>query len=430
MKNTAVQNRGMFRIGNLHFTPARLILSVILLTVLVLVILLTAFILFYKPAPPDDITDKYPGIGGGGDGLNLPDDPDGIGFPPSGDRVEGVYHFLFAGFDPQDFNTDSLMVISFNATDDKVTILQIPRDTYIDTKDSSKKINSAYAYGLSEARSKGIASADRQDYAMIYLANAVQRNFGIKIDYYILMNTEGLVNIVNILGGIEVDVSRRMLYSDPAQNLYIDLQPGLQTLNGKQAEGFVRYRSGYADADFGRMNAQKQFMTAFFKKIKSGYTLAKIPDLIGQVNTYFSASMKLEDSIFFAKEVFGVDIGSIEMFTVPSDGIYVGRAAYVGVKVDEMIKLVNEYMNPFKDFAITRDTVKVPDLSDLKAMSPPQSSGSNNSNNNNNSQPPSVKDPEDGPTENDPPEPPDAAGRARTVTATIMKTNQDFADFM
>ena len=68
------------------------------------------------------------------------------------------------------------------------------------------------------------------------------------------------------IGGVDMYVAYDMYYSDPEQNLYINIKQGQQTLMGKDAEGFVRYRSGYIMADIARGDAQKMFISPFISR--------------------------------------------------------------------------------------------------------------------------------------------------------------------
>ena len=93
--------------------------------------------------------------------------------------------------------------------------------------------------------------------------------------------------MLDILGGVELYVPQRMYYSDPEQGLYIDLQEGWQTLDGKNAENFVRFRSGYVQQDLGRINAQKIFLTALFEKVKASISIsntAKLTQVAGEIS--------------------------------------------------------------------------------------------------------------------------------------------------
>ena len=99
------------------------------------------------------------------------------------------------------------------------------------------------------------------------------------MDYYIEVNVPGLVKLVDSIGGIDLDVEKRMHYTDRSQKLYIDLQPGPQHLNGTQAMGYVRFRHD-AVGDFGRMERQRAFMQAVLKKLFSPQSVMELPNIL------------------------------------------------------------------------------------------------------------------------------------------------------
>ena len=136
------------------------------------------------------------------------------------------------------------MLVTVNETAKKTSILQIPRDTYANyTSRSYKKLNGALtALGMDGFR------------------GLLEEILGITIDAHVMLKPDALVGIVDAIGGVTVEIPREMRYSDPAQNLEISLPKGEKTLTGREAEQFVRYRSGYANADLGRLDAQKLFL--------------------------------------------------------------------------------------------------------------------------------------------------------------------------
>jgi LCP family protein required for cell wall assembly len=120
--------------------------------------------------------------------------------------------------------TDTILLVFLDTKEKTVHILNIPRDTYVNIagKGIKTKINHAFAYG-------GVDMAKE----------TVENFLNIEIDHYVDTDFDGFVSLIDALGGVQVDVEKRMYY--PAEN--IDLQKGLQTLDGEQALAYVRYRS-------------------------------------------------------------------------------------------------------------------------------------------------------------------------------------------
>lgn len=181
------------------------------------------------------------------------------------------------------FNGDTLMLLTFNPHTMNATILSIPRDTRVPivcTKYKSKnKINSAALYGA--------------DCVMDTITNFT----GIKIDYWAKVNFQGVISLVDALGGIEVDVPYAFCESDSKRrfgNNTIYIEKGVQTLNGEQALAFARNRhswpaycgkkySNYTSNDFIRGQNQQQIVKAIINKLKSINSLSQIYDILNIV---------------------------------------------------------------------------------------------------------------------------------------------------
>lgn len=131
-------------------------------------------------------------------------------------------------------------------------------DTYIDAEGrSSHRINAYLAgeYNLATREGKD----DPYVTAIENFVSMVESNLCVQIDNYICMDTAGFRDIINALGGLDIDVPFDMEYEDPEQNLYIHLKAGPQHLNGEEAEQFVRFRKAYVTGDIGRISDRKFF---------------------------------------------------------------------------------------------------------------------------------------------------------------------------
>jgi anionic cell wall polymer biosynthesis LytR-Cps2A-Psr (LCP) family protein len=99
------------------------------------------------------------------------------------------------------------------------------------------------------------------------------------VDRHLKLNLNAVSKLADALGGVEVDVPKRMYYVDNAQGLYIDLQPGLQNLQGENLEGFLRFRNDEL-GDLGRMERQRLVLAKVFEKLAQPATLTKLPALL------------------------------------------------------------------------------------------------------------------------------------------------------
>lgn len=210
-----------------------------------------------------------------------------------------------------DKRTDTMMLVSFDAESKRVGILSIPRDTRVPIAGHGQdKINAANVYG-------GPALAMR----------TVSEFFDVPVQHYILCNLTGFAQIVDTLGGVEIDVPQRMYMVDPYQDLVIDLQPGLQVLDGDHALQFVRFRH-YDDGDLGRVRAQQAFLRALADKAFQLKTVFKLPSLASTIARYVDTDIGSGDMIRLAKMAAALDPGDMQMGVVPGDVAWVDDVCY------------------------------------------------------------------------------------------------------
>jgi len=165
--------------------------------------------------------------------------------------------------------TDSIIVAHVDTTQKRLSLLSIPRDTKVDMpRHGTDKINSAYVYG-----------------GPALTADVVSDLIGMPVEYYTLVNWDGFKDIVDILGGVTIDVEKRMYYNDRSDGpeYAINLQPGVQRLDGKKALQYVRFRND-AMGDISRTQRQLKFLTAMSHEMLKPETIIKLPRLIPKVN--------------------------------------------------------------------------------------------------------------------------------------------------
>ncbi len=244
-------------------------------------------------------------------------------------RKDKYYTFLVVGTDASGLNTDTILVSSFDTVNNKVNILQVPRNSMLDVDRNNRKVNASFAIGQEEQ-----------------LEMDLENLIGIPIDRYVVVSIQAFRDIVDAVGGVEINVPQAMQYEDPYQDLVIDLQPGVQTLNGVQAEGFVRYRSGYADADIGRLKAQKAFISAFMKKLFSVKGALQIPELVNVVSENLKTNLNTNEMIFLATKALSLGGDDIRFFTLTGEN-YRDGIAYYALYKEETMQIINTYFNPF-----------------------------------------------------------------------------------
>lgn len=264
-------------------------------------------------------------------------------------RRDQVYNFLVLGKDTVGLNTDVIMIVCFDVPNMEINILQIPRDTYIEYNSYPHRINDLYAYLYTRAYYAGNTQSPSVE-GIEKFASVIQQNMNIKIDYTFLIDLGAFAKVVNAIGGVEIDVPEDMDYDDPDQDLYIHIKKGPQTLYGDDAEGFVRFRSGYVTADIGRIDAQKIFMTAMFKKIKSSFNIQTIDKLVEIIINNVQTNMSFIDATHFADKVLAVDLSKVNLLTLPGidarANITSGAWYYIMRRADAL-PMINRYFNVY-----------------------------------------------------------------------------------
>lgn len=178
-----------------------------------------------------------------------------VPFGISGRRI------LVMGTDKVSDSTDVMFTVQVK--DGKTQLTQLPRDTFVESqRHGILKANALYAFGGMEAI--------RQDLPPL---------LGGPVDRYLKVNLRAVRRVADALGGVEVDVPKRMYYVDNSQGLYIDLYPGRQLLKGETLEGFLRYRHDEL-GDLGRMERQKLVLAEIFHKLASPSSLPQLPQLM------------------------------------------------------------------------------------------------------------------------------------------------------
>ncbi len=196
--------------------------------------------------------------------------------------------------------SDTIMVCRLDPYRNSLGVLSIPRDTQVRISGYGKqKINAANALGGP------------------YLAQTTVSQFlGIPIDHYIVLNVHGLVDLVNELGGITIDIPKKMQYMDWTAKLKIDLEPGVHTLTGNQAMGFVRFRHD-ALGDIGRVQRQELFMRAVLDRAMQPASWGHIPKLMEIAQNYISTDMNTGDLMSLAQYARGVPKANQFMAMMP-----------------------------------------------------------------------------------------------------------------
>lgn len=208
--------------------------------------------------------------------------------------------------------TDTILLVSIDKLGKSVNAVSIPRDSkvYIADGHGIDKINAAHAYGGTNL-----------------VIKTIQNTFGVHIDHYVIINYAGVRDFVSAIGGIPINVEKRMHYTDRSGGLYIDLYPGYQVLNPEQAEGYLRFRHD-AIGDIGRMRRQQWFVRGVVEKLKSPAIIAQIPSIIQAISKNVRTDMNAYELAGLAAFSKQIDMNNIQAATLPGKPSNHGFVSY------------------------------------------------------------------------------------------------------
>lgn len=234
-----------------------------------------------------------------------------------------------AGVD--DGNTDMILYVHFNNETGEMKMLQIPRDTMVTT---DRSVSGNY-------RINNIAktqAADSNSMNMTALCEQVSNMYQLPIDGYMTIRLEMLVQLVDTFGGIELYVPREMDYKGS------HLDQGYQTLNGDACEFLLRTRHIYPNGDIGRLNMQRQFYAALFRKLKSIGNIWDVARLTPAVLNYMETSLSASQLASFAVSMLKIDSSKIMICQMPIKmaGKYNGQAVVYPARQEDA-DLLNQY---------------------------------------------------------------------------------------
>ena len=220
-----------------------------------------------------------------------------MGIEPVNGTVDGSPE-SFAG------KSDTMLLVRLNPSEKSVRVLSIPRDTMIAIPEKGEK-------GLtkvSDANAKG---------GPVLAARVVSRTLNnAPIDRYIRISTSGLRQLVDQLGGVEVFVPQSMEYKDSSSRLSINLVSGWQTLNGEQAEQFVRFREPGL-GDLPRVQRQQALTAALLQRLNSPTVLPRLPQLTRLMRKYFDTNLKMEEMMALVNFGLNLDRDNFQMTVLP-----------------------------------------------------------------------------------------------------------------
>ena len=238
--------------------------------------------------------------------------------------------------------SDTIIVCSYNPKTQKASMLSIPRDTYVENGNykysALNKINSLYSGGETPEKT----------------VEAVNEITGLDIKYYILVDTEALIKLVDLIGGVEFDVPIDMDYDDSLQDLHIHLKQGYQTLTGEQAEQVVRFRHNndgssypyeYGNEDYGRMKTQRNLIISVAKQTIKLKNITEIGNIINIMEEEVKTNIDFNLLLDYIPYAVNMNLDNIQTAQLPGESQQKSGGWFFFHDEEETIQIVNELFN-------------------------------------------------------------------------------------
>jgi polyisoprenyl-teichoic acid--peptidoglycan teichoic acid transferase len=220
-------------------------------------------------------------------------------------------------------------VVSVDTVTRDISLLWIPRDSRVAIPGNGwNKIGHAYAYGGPKLSEQTVSDL-----------------LGIPIDYYIEVNMDGFKKVIDALGGVDINVDKRMYYYDPYDagevdnNGLIDLKPGMQHMDGNTALEYVRFRHD-AMGDIGRIERQQKFVKALLADVTTPSVITKIPNVIREANATFKTDIPASEMVTLANLMNDAYKQGLKTDMVPGTPVYIDDISYWLPNIEAMRKQV------------------------------------------------------------------------------------------
>lgn len=221
--------------------------------------------------------------------------------------------------------SDTMIILSVDLHGKSVNAISIPRDSkvYIAEGHGVQKINSAYALGGIDLTKK-----------------TIEETLGIKIHNYIIVNAEGVRQLIDAIGGVPIHIDQNMHYHDYSAGLHIDFSKGDYVLSGEEAEEYLRFRKD-ALGDIGRVHRQQKFIKALIEQVKSPEALRKIPEALKIASLYTRTDLNLYQMSQYAAAARDIDLNKVEFVMLPGGPNKKGIISYWILDPEKTQQVIN-----------------------------------------------------------------------------------------
>ncbi|MTI80573.1 MAG: LytR family transcriptional regulator [Firmicutes bacterium] len=285
--------------------------------------------------------------------LPQPPGQNQVGNNESGDNSSGPapkigkrLNFLLMGIDARPgetkARTDTMVFVSVDEETNRIAMMSIPRDTRVEIpRRGVDKVNAANVYGGPDLATETVSEL-----------------LGVPIDYYVLTNFNGFQDIVDAVGGVNMNVERNMQYYDPMDGTRIDLKKGEQLLDGDKALQYVRFR-GYGNGDIGRADHQQKFLKALAKEVLQPSTVTKLHKLVPSVNKAVNTNLGVVQMAKLANAARNLSNTDIVTQTLPGGFMTIDGISYWNVEPTAAHKAVANIFDGKTMEVVQKETVNI-----------------------------------------------------------------------
>lgn len=252
------------------------------------------------------------------------------------DVTRDPFYMLLLGTDgrPGDtsYRADSIILARVDPKAKQVTLISIPRDTKVEYKGSTMKINATHAYDGAEG-----------------MVNAVNELCDVEISHYAEISFDGMKTLVDAVGGIDINATDGV---DDAEAGPVTIEPGQQHMDGEAALTYCRARHQYADGDYTRMRHQRQVIGALANAVLNNMDITRLPGVIESLSDMVVTDLSVQDIVSLANAMRGMDTEGMWSANLPSwagEDTYIDGQSYVFVyedKLKEMMERVDAGEDP------------------------------------------------------------------------------------
>ena len=262
-------------------------------------------------------------------------------------KSRDIYTFFVVGKDIASGSTDTMMVGTYDITNQKATVMSLPRDTLVNVRSGS-------IYTRLNAVSNLYGGGERGREALL---REVSELVGFAPDYYVEIDWELVGEMVDAIDGVWFDNPYHMEYYDPYQDLNIYQEKGYRHINGDDAMQIVRWRhngryngkiipGGGDGSDLSRLQVQHDFLKAVLKQTLQIKNVTRIGQLAELFGNRVESNLSVENMFWFAKEAIigGLQVEDVQFITMPYYGF---KNVYVYPNQSELLTVINEQLNPY-----------------------------------------------------------------------------------